>query len=101
MFSHTPNSKKHRRKPVFAYLDIDVQIGKSLPPPEETIAKPSVLRDDRGRFIKGEKELPEGITRHEAYITRQMAKHPEIVEQVKKESLHRFYNLFQALPLLL
>jgi len=67
---------------------MDVQIGKSLPPAEETLKGKSnrnlLKRNASGTHLIGggkEKVLPEGITSKEAYITRQMAKHPDVVEK--------------------
>jgi len=68
-------------------LDMDVQIGKSLPPTDETrgfvAAKSRILLEKNNRKYSVPnvtKTLPDGITSKEAYITRQMAKHPEVVE---------------------
>jgi len=67
-------------------LDMDVQIGKSLPPPEEAQKQGGFRIDSTHPTLAKKKVLPEGITIQEAYITRQMAKHPDVVEEVKKEA---------------
>jgi len=66
-------------------LDMDVQIGRSLPPAEKMME--IVGKSQKGIPVPERNGvLPAGITSKEAYYTRQIASHPEVVEAVKKEA---------------
>ena len=61
-----------------ALLDAEVRLGEILPPPRST-------RNDLGQ-VKGEKTLPNGITKQQANHFRALASNKDIVEKVKADA---------------